>query len=105
MSVSHDGEKNQKLVRMKELIRTLNEAARVYYVDGNEIMSNLSYDQLYDELEKLEQETGMILGGSPTQRVGFEVLSELPKERHPSPMLSLDKTKSVEELASWLGDK
>lgn len=105
MSVSHDGEKNQKLVRMKELIRTLNEAACVYYVDGNEIMSNLSYDQLYDELEKLEQETGMILGGSPTQRVGFEVLSELPKERHPSPMLSLDKTKSVEELASWLGDK
>ena len=105
MSVSHNEEKNQKLARMKELIRTLNEAARVYYVDGNEIMSNLSYDQLYDELEKLEQETGMILGGSPTQRVGFEVLSELPKERHPSPMLSLDKTKSVEELASWLGDK
>ena len=105
MSVSHNEDKNQKLARMKELIRTLNEAARVYYVDGNEIMSNLSYDQLYDELEKLEQETGMILGGSPTQRVGFEVLSELPKERHPSPMLSLDKTKSVEELASWLGDK
>ena len=105
MSVSHNEEKNQKLVRMKELIRTLNEAARVYYVDGNEIMSNLTYDQLYDELEKLEQETGMILGGSPTQRVGFEVLSELPKERHPSPMLSLDKTKSVDELAAWLGEK
>ena len=105
MSVSHDEEKNQKLARMKELIRTLNEAARVYYVDGNEIMSNLTYDQLYDELEKLEQETGMILGGSPTQRVGFEVLSELPKERHPSPMLSLDKTKSVDELAAWLGEK
>ena len=105
MSVSHDEEKNQKLARMKELIRTLNEAARVYYVDGNEIMSNLSYDQLYDELEKLEQEIGMILGGSPTQRVGFEVLSELPKERHPSPMLSLDKTKSVDELAAWLGEK
>ena len=105
MSVSHNEEKNQKLARMKELIRTLNEAARVYYVDGNEIMSNLTYDQLYDELAKLEQETGMILGGSPTQRVGFEVLSELPKERHPSPMLSLDKTKSVDELAAWLGEK
>ena len=105
MSVSHNEEKKQKLARMKELIRTLNEAARVYYVDGNEIMSNLTYDQLYDELEKLEQETGMILGGSPTQRVGFEVLSELPKERHPSPMLSLDKTKSVDELVAWLGEK
>lgn len=105
MSVSHNEEKKQKLARMKELIRTLNEAARVYYVDGNEIMSNLTYDQLYDELAKLEQETGMILGGSPTQRVGFEVLSELPKERHPSPMLSLDKTKSVDELAAWLGEK
>ena len=105
MSVSHNEEKNQKLARMKELIRTLNEAARVYYVDGNEIMSNLTYDQLYDELLTLEQETGMILGGSPTQRVGFEVLSELPKERHPSPMLSLDKTKSVEALADWLGEK
>ena len=105
MSVSHNEEKNQKLARMKELIRTLNEAARVYYVDGIEIMSNLTYDQLYDELLTLEQETGMILGGSPTQRVGFEVLSELPKERHPSPMLSLDKTKSVEALADWLGEK
>lgn len=98
-------EENAKLTRMKELVHTLNEAARVYYAEGNELMSNLSYDQLYDELVALEQETGMILSGSPTRRVGYEVLSELPKERHPSPMLSLDKTKSVEELASWLGDR
>ena len=94
-----------KTARMKELVRTLNEAARVYYSEGNEIMSNFQYDALYDELLQLEAETGMILSGSPTQRVGYEVLSELPKERHPSPMLSLDKTKSVDELASWLGDK
>ena len=102
---SNQDEINRSMARMKELIRTLNEAARVYYVDGNEIMSNRSYDALYDELQALEQKTGMILGGSPTQRVGYEVLSELPKERHPSPMLSLDKTKSVEDLASWLGDQ
>ena len=96
---------NSDTDRMKELVKTLNEAARVYYVEGNEIMSNFEYDRLYDELESLEKETGVVLSGSPTQRVGFEVLSELPKEQHKSPMLSLDKTKSVEDLAAWLGDK
>ena len=96
---------NSDTDRMKELVKTLNEAARVYYVEGNEIMSNFEYDRLYDELESLEKETGVVLSGSPTQRVGFEVLSELPKEQHKSPMLSLDKTKSVEELQAWLGDK
>ncbi len=96
---------NSDTDRMKELVKTLNEAARVYYVEGNEIMSNFEYDRLYDELEALEKETGVVLSGSPTQRVGFEVLSELPKEQHKSPMLSLDKTKSVEELQAWLGDK
>lgn len=100
-----DNNQNSDTVRMKELVKTLNEAARVYYVEGNEIMSNFEYDRLYDELQALEKETGVVLSGSPTQRVGFEVLSELPKERHKSPMLSLDKTKSVEELAAWLGDK
>ena len=96
---------NSDTARMKELVKTLNEAARVYYVEGNEIMSNFEYDRLYDELEALEKETGVVLSGSPTQRVGFEVLSELPKEQHKSPMLSLDKTKSVEDLQAWLGDK
>ncbi|WP_051671482.1 NAD-dependent DNA ligase LigA [Oribacterium sp. P6A1] len=96
---------NSDTTRMKELVKTLNEAARVYYQEGNEIMSNFEYDRLYDELETLEKETGVVLSGSPTQRVGFEVLSELPKERHNSPMLSLDKTKSVDDLAAWLGDK
>ncbi|MBO4235602.1 MAG: NAD-dependent DNA ligase LigA [Firmicutes bacterium] len=90
---------------MEEKIRILNEAAKAYYVEGREIMSNFEYDKLYDELEELEKETGMILAGSPTQRVGYEVLSELPKEAHPKKMLSLDKTKDREALAEWLGNQ
>ena len=91
--------------RMKELIAILNEAARVYYSGTDEIMSNFEYDKLYDELSALEEKTGMVLSGSPTVRVGYEVLSELPKERHEHPVLSLAKTKEVDELVSWLGDK
>ena len=87
------------LPRMKELVATLDEAARAYYAEGREIMSNFEYDALYDELAALESQTGVILAGSPTQRVGYEVMTELPKERHESRMLSLDKTKSVEDLA------
>ena len=94
-----------EISRMNELIAQLNRAARAYYVDGTEIMSNFEYDALYDELLKLEEETNTVLAGSPTQQVGYEVLSELPKEEHPSRMLSLNKTKDREELASWLGDK
>ena len=90
---------------MKELVELLNQASKAYYQQDTEIMSNLEYDALYDELVALEQETGLILSKSPTQHVGYEVISELPKERHPAPMLSLDKTKSVEDLATWLGDK
>ncbi len=90
--------------RMNELVQILNRAAKAYYVDGKEIMSNLEYDALYDELMKLEGETNTVLAGSPTQQVGYEVLSELPKEEHPSRMLSLNKTKDREELAAWLGD-
>ncbi len=94
-----------KRKRMEELTAYLNHAARVYYQEDGEIISNQEYDRLYDELELLEQETGIVMANSPTVRVGFEVVSNLPKERHPAPMLSLDKTKSVEELESWLGDK
>ncbi len=94
----------EKLLRIKELIKILNKAAAVYYQGKDEIMSNFEYDKLYDELTVLENETGIIMAGSPTQRVGYEVLSELPKEQHPSPMLSLDKTKDVSALAAWLGD-
>ena len=86
----------EKQDRIKELVSILSEAARAYYQEDREIMSNLEYDALYDELEALEKETGIVLAGSPTVRVGYEVLSELEKINHDSPMLSLDKTKSPE---------
>ncbi|MDE7307987.1 MAG: NAD-dependent DNA ligase LigA [Lachnospiraceae bacterium] len=96
---------NEKLTRIRELIDLLNQAGRAYYQESREIMSNLEYDRLYDELGALEKETGMVYGDSPTVNVGYEVVSELPKETHESPMLSLDKTKSVQGLADFLGDK
>ena len=89
--------------RMEQLIQTIRAAARAYYQESRELMSNYEYDALYDELEQLEKKTGIVLAGSPTQRVGYEVVSELPKEEHPAPMLSLDKTKDVAVLQSWLG--
>ena len=94
-----------KIDRIKELIDILNKASRAYYAEDVEIMSNFEYDKLYDELVALEAETGTVFNNSPTQNVGYEVVSELPKEKHPSPMLSLDKTKEVDALVSWLGDK
>ena len=90
--------------RIKELVEILNRASKAYYQEDNEIMSNYEYDALYDELVKLEKESGIVLSNSPTANVGYEVLSQLPKEKHPSPMLSLDKTKEVEVLADFLGD-
>ena len=92
----------EKKRRMQELVALLNKASKAYYQDAQEIMSNYEYDSLYDELEQLEQELGMHLSNSPTRTVGYEVLSELPKEQHPTRMLSLDKTKSVETLESWI---
>ena len=89
--------------RMKELISILTEAGKAYYQESREIMSNYEYDRLYDELLELEQRTGTVLSSSPTQKVGYQVISELPKEAHESPMLSLDKTKDVETLKDWLG--
>lgn len=91
--------------RIKELIKILNEASKAYYQEAREIMTNFEYDALYDELVELEKETGIVLSNSPTVNVGYEVLSELPKEAHPSRMLSLDKTKDVEQLQSWLGNQ
>lgn len=90
--------------RMKELVAVLNEASKAYYQKDTEIMSNLEYDRLYDELVSLEKETGIVLANSPTVHVGYEVLSELEKQEHPAPMLSLDKTKEVSALISWLGN-
>lgn len=90
--------------RMKKLVKKLNEAAKAYYQEDREIMSNLEYDTLYDELQVLEEKTGVTLAGSPTTKVGYEAMDELPKEAHESPMLSLDKTKDVEVLRSFIGD-
>ena len=94
-----------KIVRMKELIPVLQKAGKAYYQEDREIMSNFEYDKLYDELETLERETGITLAGSPTVSVGYEALEELPKEAHETPMLSLDKTKDVEALRAFIGDR
>lgn len=96
---------DHKISRIKELTALLKEAAEAYYAKDIEIMSNLEYDRLYDELVQLEEETGIVLAGSPTQTVGYEAVEELPKEAHDKPMLSLAKTKSREELQGWLMDK
>lgn len=94
-----------RMERMRELVELLNRARRAYEQDDTEIMSNYEYDQLYDELLGLEKELNTTLASSPTVNVGYEVLSELPKERHESPMLSLDKTKEVGRLKEFLGDQ
>ena len=94
-----------KIERMKELIPVLQKAGKAYYQEDREIMSNFEYDKLYDELETLEKETGITLAGSPTVSVGYEALEELPKEAHETPMLSLDKTKDVEALRAFIGDR
>ena len=94
-----------KIQRMKELSGILTEAGKAYYQEDREIMSNYEYDKLYDELESLEKETGIVLTGSPTTRVGYESVDELPKERHEAPMLSLDKTKNREDLKTFAGSQ
>lgn len=95
----------QKKQRMQELVQLLNQAGKAYYQDAKEIMSNHEYDRLYDELLVLEQELGITMANSPTVNVGYEVLSELPKERHEKPMLSLDKTKETDRLKEFVGEK
>ena len=95
----------QKKLRMQELVEILNKASRAYYQDAVEIMSNFEYDKLYDELLTLEEELGITMANSPTVNVGYEVLSELPKERHEKPMLSLDKTKEISKLKEFLGNQ
>lgn len=93
---------NEQLQRIQYLVETLNRAAKAYYAEDREIMSNFEYDALYDELTALEEQTGIVLSNSPTVNVGYEAVEELPKERHEAPMLSLGKTKEREELKSWL---
>lgn len=91
--------------RMRRLVSMLNEASKAYYAQDREVMPNYEYDRLYDELVELEKITGVVLTNSPTVKVGYEAVDELPKERHEAPMLSLAKTKSREELQSWLNGK
>ena len=91
--------------RMRQLVSMLNEASKAYYAQNREVMPNYEYDRLYDELVELEKITGVVLTNSPTVKVGYEAVDELPKERHEAPMLSLAKTKSREELQSWLNGK
>ena len=94
-----------KMSRLRELVRLLNAASRAYYQENREIISNMEYDRLYDELEKLEEETGVQLAGSPSLRVGYEVVGSLAKSAHDIPMLSLDKTKDTDALISFLGEQ
>ena len=96
---------DKKLNRMKELIEILNNASRLYYQYSTPIMTDFEYDKLYDELEKLEKETNTVLSNSPTQNVEPEAIDSLVKVEHPAPMLSLSKTKSISELASFLGNQ
>lgn len=100
-----DMDKQKLINRMRELVDLLNKAAYAYEQQNTEIMSNYTYDKLYDELLELEKQTGVILAGSVTQKVGYEVMSVLPKVTHTSRMLSLDKTKEISKLKSFLGDK
>ena len=97
--------KAQKNERMKELVKILSEASYAYYAKDEEIISNYEYDRLYDELEALEKECDMVLAGSPTLKVGYEAVDELPKEKHAAPMLSLGKTKEREELREFIGNQ
>ena len=90
------------LSKMKELAQKLNQASKAYYQEDREIMSNLEYDALYDQLAELEKETGTVLAGSPTISVGYE---SVPKETHERPMLSLDKTKEREVLREFIGPR
>ena len=104
MEKKHEGCAEETAERMKVLVRRLNEASRAYYAEDREIMSNYEYDRLYDELTELENRTGVVLSDSPTVRVGYEAVEELPKETHESPMLSLDKTKDREALREFIGE-
>ena len=96
---------NETITRIKELVALLNQASKAYYAEDQELMSNLEYDALYDELERLEQETGFLLPDSPTRNVGYTAAEQLVKEAHEVPALSLDKTKDPRALAAFLGDQ
>lgn len=94
-----------KVERIKWLVRELNKHRDAYYNDSRPTISDAEYDKMFDELQSLEKDTGIIMSNSPTQTVGYEVKSELQKVKHSHPMLSLDKTKSEDDLIKFAGDK
>ena len=96
--------KQENLKEMKELVAKLNHYAKVYYSSGTELVSNKEYDTLYEELEKMEAETGVILNDSPTQKVGYEVVDHLQERKHKYPAKSLDKTKDIQEFKKIFQD-
>lgn len=104
-SVKYQSSGDAKIDRIHELVNLLNKARYAYEQEDEEIMSNYEYDKLYDELKALEEETGTVLNNSPTVNVGYEVVSDLPKKTHQTPMLSLEKTKERDELIAFLNGR
>lgn len=104
-SVKYQSSGDDKIDRIHELVNLLNKARYAYEQEDEEIMSNYEYDKLYDELKALEEETGTVLNNSPTVNVGYEVVSDLPKKTHQTPMLSLEKTKERDELIAFLNGR
>ena len=104
-NIEKNNSDNSDIDRIHELVKLLNRARYVYEQEDEEVMSNFDYDKLYDELKALEEKTGTILNNSPTINVGYEVVSNLPKKTHESPMLSLDKTKERSDLLAFLNGK
>jgi DNA ligase (NAD+) len=94
-----------KVERIKTLVEQLNHFRNQYYNHQTSEISDFEYDKLFDELSSLEKETGFVMTVSPTQTVGYEVKSELTKVKHNHPMLSLDKTKNVDDLVKFLGNQ
>ena len=105
VSVKYQSSGDAKIDRIHELVNLLNKARYAYEQEDEEIMSNYEYDKLYDELKALEEETGTVLNNSPTVNVGYEVVSDLPKKTHQTPMLSLEKTKERDELIAFLNGR
>jgi len=99
------GVRLNKVERIRELIKRLNQYRDSYYNKSVSEISDHEYDNLFDELKKLEEETNIVMSNSPTHTVGYEVKSKLKKVKHSHPMLSLDKTKLIDDLKKFAGDK
>lgn len=94
-----------KIIKIKQLVRQLNHYRDLYYNDSISMISDKQYDDMYDKLKRMEEETGVVISNSPTTTVGYVVKSSLEKTTHSHPMLSLDKTKSVDDLIKFSSGK